>query len=416
MPRKFERPANLPEKIPIYHTTPRDSDADLLLKITAMKTNKTAVLPVYREDMIDYLPDYFGKLFDKNRNYEFKENQLQKDEYFEIKIPNVDDPKNVALLFEKAPAFYKNDKKEVQHILNYFTSDVLFEFYWIANYFNYDKFLNHLVPKLVKENQNFCIDRAVEFGFCPRFVKANNKFWSEEKDKRVVSPHHNYLVKKLLNTDFDLTLERLDDIRDMQYDIELCMKIGPYYLPFEIDINQAIQFVRKQKNVYLDKEICASLTDENFGYSKFGSSTFLQKQLGEDYLTSENVIQFDIVSENKENPGELSILHRKTGWRLASKEDFEKYSLKVKKTFTTSLTSKKWYTVRLQDNFKLGGPGYNYFIDSIGEEGVGHMLIMRSYEEELKPGDREEEEPKKNSDHSDGDEIGSHYRDSYISF
>ena len=194
MPRKFERPENLPEEIQIYHTTPRDADADLLLKITAMKTDKTAILPVFREDMIDYLPDFFGKLFDKNRNYEFKENRLQKDEYFEIKIPNVKDPKNVALLFEKSPAFYKKDKKEVQYMLNswlnYYTPDVLLEFYWIANYFNYDEFLNHLVPKLVKENQNFCVDRAVEFGFCPRFVEANRKFWNEETKKGAVSPHH----------------------------------------------------------------------------------------------------------------------------------------------------------------------------------------------------------------------------------
>ena len=67
MPRTFQRPKNLSPDIPIYHITPRDADADLLLKITSAETNKTAVIPTYKEDMVEFSPAYFGKIFDKNR-------------------------------------------------------------------------------------------------------------------------------------------------------------------------------------------------------------------------------------------------------------------------------------------------------------------------------------------------------------
>ena len=66
MPLKWQRPENLPEEIPIYHTTPRDHHADLIIKLTAQVTEKTAVFPVYKEEMVEYFPEYFGMIFDQN--------------------------------------------------------------------------------------------------------------------------------------------------------------------------------------------------------------------------------------------------------------------------------------------------------------------------------------------------------------
>ena len=69
MPIKFQRPENLPEDIPIYHVSYSDNNADLLIKITAMTTNKTAVIPTYKEDVADLIPNYFGEIFKEGKNF-----------------------------------------------------------------------------------------------------------------------------------------------------------------------------------------------------------------------------------------------------------------------------------------------------------------------------------------------------------
>ena len=58
MPLKFQRPKDLPEEIPIYHTTPRDFKADLIIKLTALATEKVAVFPVFKDEMVEYFPKY----------------------------------------------------------------------------------------------------------------------------------------------------------------------------------------------------------------------------------------------------------------------------------------------------------------------------------------------------------------------
>ena len=140
MPTQFQRPENLSLLIPIYHTVPRDNDADLLLKITALETNKTAVFPVFKEDMVEFLPNYFGVIFDKNKKYKFKENRLQNEEYFEIRIPNLKNPNNFAFylynfVYSKIYMIQKLSRNRNHHIDNKFDHEEWLDFYWIANYF-----------------------------------------------------------------------------------------------------------------------------------------------------------------------------------------------------------------------------------------------------------------------------------------
>ena len=143
MPTQFQRPIDLPKDIPIYHTAHRDNNADLLLKVTALESDETGVFPVFKEDMVEYLPNYFGMIFDKNKGYEFRENRLQKGEYFEIGIPNLKDPKMFG-------AYLYNLVYSKTEICKMFSSNQLpdldfddfdktwCEFYWIANYFGED--------------------------------------------------------------------------------------------------------------------------------------------------------------------------------------------------------------------------------------------------------------------------------------
>merc|ERR1711976_359074 len=51
-PRTFQRPINLSNEIPVLHITPRDADADLILKVTAGHSNRSAIIPTYKEDMV----------------------------------------------------------------------------------------------------------------------------------------------------------------------------------------------------------------------------------------------------------------------------------------------------------------------------------------------------------------------------
>ena len=168
MPRTFQRPDNLPNDIPIYNITARDADADLILKVTALATNKSAVIPTYKEEMTELLPTYFGMIFDKNKGYEFRENRLQPGEYFEIEIPNLEEPENVAIFLKKI-----SDDKLVQGELSSQISDAAKklligcydwpEFYWIANYFNESPLLLDILEHLLRGNQNFCHELLINY-------------------------------------------------------------------------------------------------------------------------------------------------------------------------------------------------------------------------------------------------------------
>ena len=252
MPRKFERPKNLPEDVPIYHITPRDADADLLLKITAMKTNKTAVIPVFKEDMVEYLPNYFGRIFDVDRNYEFKKNmnRQQQNDFYEMKIPNLVDPKNLALVFEEfilgSPDKVK--KSKIHHMLTtYYKVENLRDFYWIASYLHYHVFLEPLSKRLSSEDPTFCIDIAFACGYRKEFAASNNSFYKKEACQT-------YIVKNLLHPNLKLSIERFKELNQMNLGLQLCIQVGEHFVPVAFDNYNCMQAVKEGRNIYLKRK------------------------------------------------------------------------------------------------------------------------------------------------------------------
>ena len=274
MPRKFERPANLPEDIPIYHTTPRDADADLLLKIIAMKTNKVAVFPVFKEEMVEYFPNYFGRIFDKTKNYEFKENRLAMNDYFEIKIPNLEDPRNLAIILDDFVEVKNHldttTSSKIEHLLRYYTADNLKEFYWIGNYFQYDDLLLAVIARLSSEDPNFCIDRAFAFGYCEKFAAAQKKSWSfqfRSKDSGI------RIVKNLLKPDLKFDMNRLKEFNEMNLGLQFCVRVDDYFVPITIDDDNNFQVVKEGRNIHMKREY------DDYRSTSYGKREKLSKQL-----------------------------------------------------------------------------------------------------------------------------------------
>ena len=122
---KFQRPENLSKEIPIYHVSCPDHNADLLLKITAMGSNRIAVIPTFKAVVAVLIPNYFGEIFKEGKN--FKESRLEKGEYFECKIPNLIEPKLFAEILnnlQRDEAFgrgiHAKNYDQVYHIANFF--------------------------------------------------------------------------------------------------------------------------------------------------------------------------------------------------------------------------------------------------------------------------------------------------------
>merc|ERR1712087_1030033 len=111
-------------------------NADLRLKITAMKSGKVAVIPTFREVVTQLIPNYFGEVFNKN----FTESRLKKEEYFEISIPYLDDPKIVANVIRNVQSDELTIGVDV-HTCN--------DFYSVADYFQIDDMLQALVQLAV---------------------------------------------------------------------------------------------------------------------------------------------------------------------------------------------------------------------------------------------------------------------------
>ena len=161
MPTKCQRPKDLPDEIRICHTVPRDFNADLLLKVTALESNKTMVFPVFKEDIIQQLPNFFGRIFDKNKGYRFKENRLQKGEYFEIGIPHLIYPDSFALylynfVYSKISMIQKLSKNRSPGLSDNFEIEEWRDFYWIANYFGEEDIVNKVTKVLLKKfNEDF---------------------------------------------------------------------------------------------------------------------------------------------------------------------------------------------------------------------------------------------------------------------
>ena len=229
MPLAFQRPQSLAAEIPIYHITPIDSEADLILKITALGTNKTAVIPTFKQAMVEILPTYFGRVFDENKGYEFKENRLQEGEYFEIGIPNLKEPENLAIflknIFFQRLGLSKKAKVALEDDYNWP------EFYWIANYFDEENLLLEIVDNLLIRNQSFCHELLVNYQISREFedkIKAaisKNQFQASEDD----------LVKRLMEPETVFDISRLKDLGNLtsEYQVDMALLTNSYFIPIE---------------------------------------------------------------------------------------------------------------------------------------------------------------------------------------
>ena len=245
MPLKFQRPENLPEEIPIYHTTTRDFNADLILKITAMATNKTAVFPVFKEEMVEYLPTYFGMIFDKEKDYEFKENRLQAGEYFEIKIPNLKDPESVALFMKE---FFYSDLKISGNQTAREDWQRWLEFYWIANYFCEEKFIEETTRKLALFNEKGCLEIVIDNGVTENFLKSYNDI--RKKNYNQFYPSNKPLIQKLLKPGTKLDLVKIQNLQQLGYKMRLGVITDDAAIPIDMDERGIMTVPKDKRNIY----------------------------------------------------------------------------------------------------------------------------------------------------------------------
>merc|ERR1712048_1558212 len=135
--------------------------------------------------MVEYFPKYFGTIFDKEKNYEFKENRLEDGEYFEMKIPNLKDPESfVGMLRE----FFYGELDVIKKVK---VSDPRptnenrwLEFYWIANYFCEEDLVLKTAKRLACTNQNACLEMIVDTGAPETFVDQFKDLRIQTKSKR----------------------------------------------------------------------------------------------------------------------------------------------------------------------------------------------------------------------------------------
>ena len=251
MPRTFQRPKNLPTDIPIYHITFRDADADLLIKIIAPETNKTAVIPAYKEDLVEILPAYFGKIFDRNKGYEYKENRLKKGEYYEIEIPNLKEPENLAIFLKNLccqsllpdQVLLGGSKNEKVVLIGGINTIVVLddqydwpEFYWIANYFNEESILSQIISKLIKTNPDFCHDLLLNYQVGKELKDKIKTAISEEE----FDGTERTLVRKLLQPETAFDIELIRDLSDLcsSYKVDLALMTKSYCIPIECHENR----------------------------------------------------------------------------------------------------------------------------------------------------------------------------------
>lgn len=252
MPLKFQRPKDLPEEIPIYHTTPRDFQADLIIKLTALATEKVAVFPVFKDEMVEYFPKYFGTIFDKEKNYEFKENRLEDGEYFEMKIPNLKDPESfVGMLRE----FFYGELDVIKKVK---VSDPRptnenrwLEFYWIANYFCEEDLVLKTAKRLACSNQNACLEMIVDTGAPETFVDQFKDLRIQAKKRKITEENLNdpyestfvfkqnprELIKMIIKPGSRLDEQKIKQLNELEYDVTLAVNASCFSVPVEIDEN-----------------------------------------------------------------------------------------------------------------------------------------------------------------------------------
>ena len=181
--------------------------------------------------MVENLPSHFGRVFDKNKGFEFNENRLEKNDFYEIKIPNLRKPKNLAIFLKYVCCqdYLIQESKEVKSAME--DSYDWPEFYWIANYFNEESILEGIFDNLIEKHQDFCHKLLVKYQIDSKFrVKIQ-----EAISKRKFEASENNLVKRLLEPGCDFSTASIKNLSDLspEYEVSLALLTKSYCIPIK---------------------------------------------------------------------------------------------------------------------------------------------------------------------------------------
>ena len=134
----------------IHHISPHDKSADLPLKIYNHDKSKAALIPTFKNVMITTFPHFF-KIFDKNQNNNnnntifaepiFAESNHQNGEIYEITVPKLKDPKNLADFFRCVILGTELETVSTK------SEEELIDYFWSAKYFQHDQMIEKLVER-----------------------------------------------------------------------------------------------------------------------------------------------------------------------------------------------------------------------------------------------------------------------------
>ena len=141
---KYQLPEGITD-LEIHHISIYDKLADLPLKIYNDDKSKAALIPTFKNIMIVAFPHFF-KNFDKNRNSNtvFAEANHQDGEIYEITVPKLKDPKNVA-------GFFRCALQTLGAELDTVKPEDLIEYFWSAMYFQHDQMIEKLFERATKK-------------------------------------------------------------------------------------------------------------------------------------------------------------------------------------------------------------------------------------------------------------------------
>jgi len=234
MTLKFQKPKNIPAEIPLHHVVLPDIDSNLILKITAEKSNRVAIIPTKRETVATLIPNFFEPMFGKNSK--FAENDLKDDEIFPISIPNLKYPQNVA-------KFIRNLQVD-EPIWQVGSLDGP-DFYWIATFFQVDKMISDLIahakardPRLLGAI-TFHMQNPDQFAKDLNKLEATNVEVNNEKSKKIIegivrstTGHANAYAND--KVDFNEMAAFARNFKD-KMNVSLHLRCGNSMIPFDVD-------------------------------------------------------------------------------------------------------------------------------------------------------------------------------------
>ena len=275
----YQLPNGNPENLEIHHAYKFDKHADLPLKIYNHDKSKIAIIPTDKKRMILAIPKYF-KVFDEKSL--FRESKHQAGEIYEIQIPFLDDPENVADIIKMVlenrfdmGIFSSCDYRQTSRDSNTYvntrsksppqlwedfennsTHDKFLDYFYISNYFGIDIIITELIAAA-------CDLPKVDFGLLA-LCAYHNKLNKEDKKmirrtirERRIQDQDKFLSKlwSYINiTDSDLSAKR-----------EFVEKYGSLFnLSYQKDEIKFDSLIRPKSKNNLDKITDSEWLDSEF--------------------------------------------------------------------------------------------------------------------------------------------------------